>query len=53
MFSVLEDVASFRLYKDNQIMIEVQKEDVETFYTYNLISNKLKKLDTESPLEHR
>lgn len=47
---VLKGVNDYKLIQDNLIMIEVSEKSGTIFYTYDLLTKKLLKLDTKTPL---
>lgn len=49
---VLKGVYDYKVIQDNLIMIEVREKPGVTFYTYDVITKKLVKLDTKSPLSN-
>ena len=50
---VLKEVEDYELIQDNLIMIEVREKSGILFYTYDLLTKKLFKLDTKTPLENQ
>lgn len=47
---ILKGVENYELMQDNFIMIEAREKSGVTFYTYDLLTKELLKLDTKSPL---
>ena len=50
---VLKEVEDYELIQDDLIMIEVREKSGILFYTYDLLTKKLFKLDTKTPLENQ
>lgn len=50
MYLVIKDVEDYDLMNDNLLMIEVGTVDDRKFFTYDLITKNLEKIDTQTPL---